>query len=181
MAKRHSWLDGHRTSSVVHGLFPLSLPPPPLIHFSHFSFPPHRHLAETWASMYLPPYPKRRLISSSKPTASRSTVEHLVLLNLLGAPHPLARFYFPDTAWLLTSLSAQGHRSATQASLELPCSAVVFQPQSRDFLMRGSPSEYSRRLRQPHWIAVSQIRPPPRCGLADRKLALTNSVGCPQR
>jgi hypothetical protein len=134
--------------------------------------------------MYLPPYPKRRLISSSRPKASRSTIEHPVLLNLLGAPHPLVRSYFPDTAWLLTSLSAQGHRSATQASLDLPCSAVVFQPQSRDFLMRGSPSEYSslsRRLRQPHWIAVSQIRPPPRCGHADRKLALTNSVRCPQR
>jgi hypothetical protein len=102
-----------------------------------------------------------------KTHASRSTIEHPVLLNLLGAPHPLVRFYFPDTAWLLTSLSAQGHRSATQASLDLPCSAVVFQPQSRDFLMRGSPSEYSRRLRQPHWIAVSQILRIPSAALND--------------
>lgn len=29
-----------------------------------------------------------------------STIEHLILLDLLGAPNPSMRSYFPDTAWL---------------------------------------------------------------------------------
>ena len=67
-------------------------------------FFPHRHLAGTWASTYLPPHPKRRLISASTPTTPLSTIEHLVLLDLLGAPHPQVRSYFPDTAWLFDVL-----------------------------------------------------------------------------
>ncbi|KAF8491032.1 glutaminyl-peptide cyclotransferase-like protein [Russula emetica] len=63
-----------------------------------------RHLAETWASTFLPPHQKRRLISASTPTTPLSTIEHLVLLDLLGAPHPLVRSYFPDTAWLFDVL-----------------------------------------------------------------------------
>ncbi|KAF8267886.1 glutaminyl-peptide cyclotransferase-like protein [Lactarius quietus] len=63
-----------------------------------------RHLAETWATAYLPPHPKRRLLSSSTPITQLSTIEHLVLLDLLGASHPLVRSYFPDTAWLFDAL-----------------------------------------------------------------------------
>ncbi|KAH9173537.1 hypothetical protein EDB89DRAFT_1884969 [Lactarius sanguifluus] len=63
-----------------------------------------RHLAETWAAAYLPPHPKRRLLSPSTPTTQLSTIEHLVLLDLLGAAHPLVRSYFPDTAWLFDAL-----------------------------------------------------------------------------
>lgn len=64
----------------------------------------YRHLAESWASTYLPPHPKRRLISASTPTTPLSTIDHLVLLDLLGAPHPQVRSYFPDTAWLFDVL-----------------------------------------------------------------------------
>lgn len=63
-----------------------------------------RHLAETWAATYLPPHPKRRLLSPSAPITQLSTIEHLVLLDLLGAAHPLVRSYFPDTAWLFDAL-----------------------------------------------------------------------------
>jgi glutaminyl-peptide cyclotransferase len=31
-------------------------------------------------------------------------IEHLVVLDLLGAVHPLVRSYFPDTAWLFDAL-----------------------------------------------------------------------------
>jgi len=64
-----------------------------------------RHLAETWGSTYLPPHPKRRLISASTPTTPLSTIEHLVLLDLIGAPNPQVRSYFPDTAWLFDVLA----------------------------------------------------------------------------
>ncbi|KAH9955265.1 hypothetical protein BC827DRAFT_1379132 [Russula dissimulans] len=63
-----------------------------------------RHLAEVWATTYLPPHPKRRLLSASTPATPLSTIEHLVLLDLLGAPHPLVRSFFPDTAWLFDTL-----------------------------------------------------------------------------
>ncbi|KAI0269018.1 peptidase family M28-domain-containing protein [Russula aff. rugulosa BPL654] len=63
-----------------------------------------KHLAETWASTYLPPHSKRRLISASTPTTPLSMIEHLVLLDLLGAPHPTVRSYYPDTAWLFDVL-----------------------------------------------------------------------------
>ncbi len=64
----------------------------------------HRHLAETWASMHLSPHPMRRLIFASTPTTPLSTIEHVVLLDLLGAPHPLVHSYLPDTAWLFDEL-----------------------------------------------------------------------------
>ncbi|KAH9984267.1 hypothetical protein BJV77DRAFT_1188545 [Russula vinacea] len=63
-----------------------------------------RHLANMWASTYLPPHPKRRLISAASPTTPLSTIEHLILLDLIGAPHPRVRSYFPDTAWLFDML-----------------------------------------------------------------------------
>ncbi|KAH9980899.1 hypothetical protein BGW80DRAFT_1267096 [Lactifluus volemus] len=63
-----------------------------------------RHLAKTWATTYLPPHPKRRLMSASTPTTPLSTIEHLVLLDLLGAAHPRVHSYFPDTGWLFDAL-----------------------------------------------------------------------------
>jgi hypothetical protein len=43
-------------------------------------------------------------MSSSAPTTPLSMIEHLVLLDLLGAPRPLVRSYFPDTGWLFDAL-----------------------------------------------------------------------------
>lgn len=63
-----------------------------------------RHLAEIWSTVFLPPHPKRRLLSSSTPVTQLSTIEHLVLLDLLGAANPHVRSYFPDTAWLFDAL-----------------------------------------------------------------------------
>jgi glutaminyl-peptide cyclotransferase len=75
---------------------------PPRAHFFYRSR--KRHLAEVWATTYLPPHPKRRLISAATPTTPISTIEHLVLIDLLGAPRPHVRSYFPDTAWLFDAL-----------------------------------------------------------------------------
>jgi glutaminyl-peptide cyclotransferase len=43
-------------------------------------------------------------MSASTPTTPLSTIEHLVLLDLLGAANPRVHSYFPDTGWLFDSL-----------------------------------------------------------------------------
>src|SRR5260370_15873292 len=106
MVKKPSLIGRPQTLSTVHGpsLSFILLRSYVLLICSLLYFP-HRHLAETSASTYLPPHPKRRLISASSPSTPLFTIEHLVLLYLLGAPHPQVRSYFPDTAWLFDVLA----------------------------------------------------------------------------
>jgi len=61
-----------------------------------------RHLAEKWETTYLEPHSKRRLMGIQ--STELSGVEHLILLDLLGAPQPSIRSYFPDTAWLFDAM-----------------------------------------------------------------------------
>ncbi|KAG5715701.1 Glutaminyl-peptide cyclotransferase [Termitomyces sp. T112] len=61
-----------------------------------------RHLASKWQSTYLSPLEKRRLMGL-QPT-ELDGIEHLILLDLLGAPQPLIRSFFLDTAWLFDAL-----------------------------------------------------------------------------
>ncbi|KAJ7085723.1 glutaminyl-peptide cyclotransferase-like protein [Mycena belliarum] len=61
-----------------------------------------RHLAEKWATTYILPHSKRRLMG---PQATEiSGIEHLILLDLLGAENPLIRSYTLNTAWLFDAL-----------------------------------------------------------------------------
>jgi len=94
-------LDRHRLNlqcrKVSSSLRP-SLPSP---------FPGTSQLTKVWTTTYIPPHLKRRLISAATPTTPPSTIEHLVLIDLLGgvgAPRPHVRSYFPDTAWLFDML-----------------------------------------------------------------------------
>lgn len=67
-----------------------------------------RHLAEKWGTTYIQSHHMRRRLH---PQATMlSTIEHLVLLDLLGSTRPLVRSYFPDTAWLFDSLVSAEHR-----------------------------------------------------------------------
>ncbi|KAJ7685529.1 glutaminyl-peptide cyclotransferase-like protein [Mycena polygramma] len=61
-----------------------------------------RHLAEKWATTYALPNSKRRLMGPQ--STEISGIEHLILLDLLGAEHPLIRSYTLDTAWLFDAL-----------------------------------------------------------------------------
>jgi len=67
--------------------------------------PASRHLAEKWSTSYISPHSKRRLLRDPSPT-ELSTIEHLILLDLLGAQHPSIRSYFPETGWLFDELLA---------------------------------------------------------------------------
>ncbi|XP_006457942.1 hypothetical protein AGABI2DRAFT_199040 [Agaricus bisporus var. bisporus H97] len=60
-----------------------------------------RHLAQKWARTYRQ-HTKRRLLSVQE--TEISAVEHLILLDLLGAPNPLIKSYFADTRWMFDAL-----------------------------------------------------------------------------
>lgn len=49
------------------------------------------------------PNSKRRLLGHASLT-ELSTIEHIILLDLLGAPNPTIRSYFIDTAWLFDAM-----------------------------------------------------------------------------
>ncbi|KAG5638987.1 hypothetical protein H0H81_008208 [Sphagnurus paluster] len=61
-----------------------------------------RHLAEKWASTYISPHDKRRLMGVQ--STELAGIEHFILLDLLGAPQPLIRSFYLDTAWLFDAL-----------------------------------------------------------------------------
>ncbi|KAI0040140.1 glutaminyl-peptide cyclotransferase-like protein [Auriscalpium vulgare] len=92
-----------------------------------------RHLAETWATTYLPPHAKRRLLSPSAPATPLSTIEHLVLLDLLGAPHPRVRSFFPDTGWLFDGL--------VRAEARLHAAGLLEQGELRSFFQKRTGQE----------------------------------------
>ncbi|GAA6059423.1 hypothetical protein JCM10212_003655 [Sporobolomyces blumeae] len=54
-----------------------------------------RHLVEEWSKPTLTPSPQ--LVVPSTPL---QRISHLVLLDLLGAPNPVIRSFYPPTAWL---------------------------------------------------------------------------------
>jgi len=66
-----------------------------------------RHLAEKWSTTYILPH-RRRL--SMVPTTELDGIEHLILLDLLGAPRPGIRSYFLDTAWLFDAMISAERR-----------------------------------------------------------------------
>ncbi|KAH7908762.1 hypothetical protein BJ138DRAFT_1136942 [Hygrophoropsis aurantiaca] len=70
-----------------------------------------RHLAQRWSTSYIAPHSKRRLLSHGSETEI-STIEHLILLDLLGAARPSVRSYFSDTAWLFDAMASAERRLA---------------------------------------------------------------------
>ncbi|KAF8547260.1 hypothetical protein OG21DRAFT_1425204 [Imleria badia] len=84
-----------------------------------------RHLAEKWATTHIAPHVKRRPISHSM--TELSGIEHLILLDLLGAPNPSIRSYFTDTAWLFDSLASAEQRLHDSGALVSSEGAEPFQ------------------------------------------------------
>ncbi|KAG8862214.1 hypothetical protein FRC20_011301 [Serendipita sp. 405] len=64
-----------------------------------------RHLAEKWSTEFAPV--EQRMDRAS---TLLDTIEHFVLLDLLGAPRPLITSYFPSTAWLFDGMVGIEHR-----------------------------------------------------------------------
>ncbi|KAF7980168.1 hypothetical protein HWV62_39637 [Athelia sp. TMB] len=81
-----------------------------------------KNLAQKWHSTYLPPPPphsKRRLLPPGGLT-ELDTVEHLILLDLLGSPKPHIRSFFPDTAWLFDALVSAESRLFQSGAFSYP-------------------------------------------------------------
>lgn len=70
----------------------------------------YRHLADKWANTYIESHTKRRLLPAM--TTELGTIEHLILLDLLGAPHPVIHSSFIDTAWLFDKMASAEQRLA---------------------------------------------------------------------
>ncbi|CAG7846132.1 Peptide hydrolase {ECO:0000256/RuleBase:RU361240} {ECO:0000256/RuleBase:RU361240} [Serendipita indica DSM 11827] len=66
-----------------------------------------RHLAEKWSTEFVSPIQARKLFRAE---TQISTIEHFVLLDLLGSPRPLISSHFPSTAWLFDGLVHIEHR-----------------------------------------------------------------------
>ena len=107
-----SFLTGRRRSKIGRQLIPFTAPgmaasqkanTNPAHSFFSILFLFVRHLAKKWETEYIPPHTKRRLIPGYSATEI-STIEHLILLDLLGAPNPIVRNSFSDTAWLFDGM-----------------------------------------------------------------------------
>ncbi|KAK6907293.1 glutaminyl cyclase [Kwoniella mangroviensis CBS 10435] len=78
-----------------------------------------RHLAELWQSTYLPsshPLNKRRL---SPPPSVLNTIDHLVLLDLLGNKHSMIYSYFRETDWLHSKMKFADERLQHEGLVEV--------------------------------------------------------------
>lgn len=75
-----------------------------------------RHLAQTWETTYISPHTKRRMIGPG--STELSTIEHLILLDLLGAEQPYIRSFFLDTAWLFDSMVSAERRLGESGAFE---------------------------------------------------------------
>ncbi|TFK30202.1 glutaminyl-peptide cyclotransferase-like protein [Coprinopsis marcescibilis] len=73
-----------------------------------------RHLAEKWDTTYISPHTKRRLMNDV--TTELAAIEHLILLDLLGAKQPLIRSSFIDTAWMFDHMVAVEERLGTNGA-----------------------------------------------------------------
>lgn len=82
----------------------------------HLTFILSRHLAEKWSTSYITPNTKRRLTVAA---TELSTIEHLILLDLLGAKNPAIQSFFLDTAWLFDAMAAAEQRLHSTGALNV--------------------------------------------------------------
>ncbi|WVW80090.1 hypothetical protein I302_102063 [Kwoniella bestiolae CBS 10118] len=78
-----------------------------------------RHLAELWQNTFLPsshPLNKRRL--SPSPSVL-NTIDHLVLLDLLGNKHSMIYSYFRETDWLHAKMKSADERLQHEGLVEV--------------------------------------------------------------
>lgn len=66
-----------------------------------------RHLADRWSSEFVSPLQARKLRGVA---TQLDSIEHLVLLDLLGAKQPIIQSYYTSTAWLFDGMVAAEHR-----------------------------------------------------------------------
>lgn len=84
------------------------------------------------------PNAKRRLLSHSSLT-ELATIEHFILLDLLGASNPSIRSYFIDTAWLFDAMVSAERRLHESSLLTNSAGTTNF----RSFFLPRSGTEFN--------------------------------------
>jgi glutaminyl-peptide cyclotransferase len=106
-----------------------------------------RHLAQKWASTYVLPDHRRRLLAPQM--TELSGVEHLILLDLLGAKRPLIRSYFADTHWLFDAMASTETRLREAGLLHSPNEKV--KPTEGDsFFLARQVNQYMGHIEDDH-------------------------------
>ncbi|OXH20826.1 glutaminyl cyclase, partial [Cryptococcus neoformans] len=78
-----------------------------------------RYLAEEWSETYLPPaHPLTRRRMQPHPTVL-STIDHLVLFDLLGNKHSSIRSFFRETDWLFDHMASGDERLREEGLVEV--------------------------------------------------------------
>ncbi|RPD80409.1 hypothetical protein L226DRAFT_200042 [Lentinus tigrinus ALCF2SS1-7] len=100
-----------------------------------------RHLAQKWSTTYIQPHEKRRLLPASE--TELGTIEHLILLDLLGAPHPQIRSSFVDTAWLFDKIASAEKRLADSGAFDYGKDGVKTEEQFTPFFVPRDGPQYN--------------------------------------
>ncbi|GAA6026923.1 hypothetical protein JCM8097_005965 [Rhodosporidiobolus ruineniae] len=99
-----------------------------------------RHLAVKWSEVDESPSPTR-----STPASPLRRISHLVLLDLLGAPNPLIRNFYPQTGWLFDEflhseslLGLAGHLWPSLSGAEYEAASAKVGARERSFFVPRS-------------------------------------------
>jgi glutaminyl-peptide cyclotransferase len=106
-----------------------------------------RHLAARWAGTYVLPERRRRLLAPQM--TELDGVEHLILLDLLGAPQPLIQSAFADTHWLFDALAGAEARLRDAGLLLGPGGQKSVKPFVSWFLARTA-NQYVGHIEDDH-------------------------------
>ncbi|KAK2466761.1 hypothetical protein APHAL10511_001019 [Amanita phalloides] len=104
-----------------------------------------RHLAQEWD---VQSHTKRRLMNAQ--ATKLSTMEHLILLDLLGAPNPLVRSYFLETAWLFDALVSAEQRLGQMGAFVYSDEQSMAPGRWRTFFKPRSGNDINRYLGDDH-------------------------------
>ena len=101
----------------------------------------NRHLAKKWLNTYINPNAKRRLLPAAE--TEIGTIEHLILLDLLGARQPQISSSFADTAWLFDAVASAEKRLADSGAFVYEKDGAKMDDKFLPYFIPRDPSGYS--------------------------------------
>lgn len=107
-----------------------------------------RHLAQKWSTSYIQPNMKRRLLPSAE--TEIGTIEHLILLDLLGAPQPQIHSTFVDTAWLFDAVASVEKRLAESGVFAYEKDGVKADKKFSPFFIPRNAPQYAFGIEDDH-------------------------------
>ncbi|KAH8107941.1 hypothetical protein BXZ70DRAFT_884538 [Cristinia sonorae] len=108
-----------------------------------------RHLAKKWSSSYIAPHTKRRMLPYPS-TTEISTIEHFILLDLLGAPKPTIRSSFRETGWLFDAMVSVERRLAEHGAFTYDGDKATTKDSWTSFFMTRTGMEFGGGIEDDH-------------------------------